>query len=632
MGSRCSDGGGTAAEPSTQERRPRRPITPAAPDGGQRGLGGHVSWCGCRRGRIADRQFAGTGIVDVASGFQVNGVNVGQVVAGTSQTVSAAQWAVGTTFVVSTSSQTLTLPATSTLSTSGGIVIQTIGQAVSLAPNGSDTINGSNTTATIASGLTAVVSTNGAGAVYATPTTAGAGNVTAAGALTSNQLVVGGGTSAVATLGSPGTTTTVLHGNASGAPSFGAVSVSADISGLGTGVATALGVNTGSAGSFLKNSGDALSGTFSGNFTLSGVPTMTGLSSGTIAECGGFATASNVLIRGTCPGGGGSVSLSAATPNLVFTPDPITGTGTIGTTAALNTQSGNSAYTVLSTDAGKTVRRTNTVTESDVIPQAFASGFGFGYKTATVGNTLTATTSTINNITGATGIKMGPQQAAYVFSDGTNWLAQFGLPTPPTQISTLYLDDDFSWKASQGTGAQVRATTPTLTTPVLGVATATSINKVALTQPSSAATLTIADGKTLTDTSGVGAVLLKGATGGGFAAAVAADIPATTFGTGTTHNLAAPREYWECTGTCTVTPPTPAAGYEFCVRNVTGVSTVITLAAVSSVLYEKTDNSAYGTANTAATSGGAVGDKVCIVGKDSTHYDVFSFTGTWSMP
>lgn len=39
---------------------------------------------------------------------------------------------------------------------------------------------------------------------------------------------------------------------------------------------------------------------------------------------------------------------------------------------------------------------------------------------------------------------------------------------------------------------------PTLTTPSLGVATATSINKVAITAPATSATLTIADGKTLT--------------------------------------------------------------------------------------------------------------------------------------
>lgn len=49
-----------------------------------------------------------------------------------------------------------------------------------------------------------------------------------------------------------------------------------------------------------------------------------------------------------------------------------------------------------------------------------------------------------------------------------------------------------------GTGNLVFATSPTLVTPVLGVASATSINKVALTAPASGATLTIADGKTLT--------------------------------------------------------------------------------------------------------------------------------------
>jgi hypothetical protein len=49
-----------------------------------------------------------------------------------------------------------------------------------------------------------------------------------------------------------------------------------------------------------------------------------------------------------------------------------------------------------------------------------------------------------------------------------------------------------------GTGALVFANTPTLVTPVLGVATATTVNKVALTQPATGSTLTIADGKTLT--------------------------------------------------------------------------------------------------------------------------------------
>lgn len=52
-------------------------------------------------------------------------------------------------------------------------------------------------------------------------------------------------------------------------------------------------------------------------------------------------------------------------------------------------------------------------------------------------------------------------------------------------------------------GGVVFSDTPTLITPVLGVATATSINKVAITTPATSATLTIADGKTLTATNTV---------------------------------------------------------------------------------------------------------------------------------
>ena len=49
-----------------------------------------------------------------------------------------------------------------------------------------------------------------------------------------------------------------------------------------------------------------------------------------------------------------------------------------------------------------------------------------------------------------------------------------------------------------GTGALVFANTPTLVTPVLGVATATSLNKMAITAPATSSTLAVADGKTLT--------------------------------------------------------------------------------------------------------------------------------------
>ena len=51
---------------------------------------------------------------------------------------------------------------------------------------------------------------------------------------------------------------------------------------------------------------------------------------------------------------------------------------------------------------------------------------------------------------------------------------------------------------STGSGNLVLSTSPTLATPTLGVATATTINKVTFTAPAVSATLTIADGKTFT--------------------------------------------------------------------------------------------------------------------------------------
>ncbi len=55
-----------------------------------------------------------------------------------------------------------------------------------------------------------------------------------------------------------------------------------------------------------------------------------------------------------------------------------------------------------------------------------------------------------------------------------------------------------AFSSSTGSGAVVGQTAPVLVTPNVGVATATSVNKVAITAPATSATLTIANGKTLT--------------------------------------------------------------------------------------------------------------------------------------
>jgi hypothetical protein len=55
-----------------------------------------------------------------------------------------------------------------------------------------------------------------------------------------------------------------------------------------------------------------------------------------------------------------------------------------------------------------------------------------------------------------------------------------------------------TFTGTSGTGNFARVTSPSFVTPTLGVASATSINKVAITAPATGATLAIAEGKTLT--------------------------------------------------------------------------------------------------------------------------------------
>lgn len=70
------------------------------------------------------------------------------------------------------------------------------------------------------------------GAAWESFSPTGTGDVTASGTLTANRLLIGGGTTVAAALGSLGTTTTLLHGNAAGAPTFAAVSLTADVLGV----------------------------------------------------------------------------------------------------------------------------------------------------------------------------------------------------------------------------------------------------------------------------------------------------------------------------------------------------------------------------------------------------------------
>jgi hypothetical protein len=123
--------------------------------------------------------------------------------------------------------------------------------------------------------------------------------------------------------------------------------------------------------------------------------------------------------------------------------------------------------------------------------------------TSDLGGTLNTTAITFTQFGAAVGVSDGDKGDIVVSGTGTIW--NFDSAVVTTAAKTVLDDttvaamvDTLGGASSTGSTGLVRQTTPTLITPVLGVATATSVNKITITQPATGATLTIPDGVTLT--------------------------------------------------------------------------------------------------------------------------------------
>jgi hypothetical protein len=154
---------------------------------------------------------------------------------------------------------------------------------------------------------------------------------------------------------------------------------------------------------------------------------------------------------------------------------------------------------------------TNAATASTIVARD-ASG---NFLANTITATLSGTASLASNLTGGT-----LNKGEIVYMSGVNTTSKLTAPTTnnvglhyntatnapywvqSTLSNTYYAATTSAQLAGvisdeTGSGNLVFSTSPTLVTPTLGVATATSINKMTITAPATGSTLTIADGGTL---------------------------------------------------------------------------------------------------------------------------------------
>lgn len=304
------------------------------------------------------------------------------------------------------------------------------------------TITGTVPVANGGTGLTAGTS----GGVLAYTAT---GTLASSGALTVSRIVLGGGAGAVPTvMGSLGTTSTLLHGNAAGAPTFSAVALASDVSGTLPFANGGTGLSSGTSGGLLYFSGTttlASSGAYTANRLLTG-----GGAAAAPVQLGSLGT-TTTLLHGNAAGAPtfGAVSLTADVSGTL----PVANGGSGATTlTGLLRGNGTSAFSIITTSStvGEVLRVTAADTyawgalnlaDTDAVTGALGVAYGGTALTGTpangqlaVGNgtnyTLATLTGTANQVVvtnGAGTITLSTPQS--IATASTPQFARLGLGT-----------------------------------------------------------------------------------------------------------------------------------------------------------------------------------------------------------
>jgi hypothetical protein len=295
------------------------------------------------------------------------------------------------------------------------------------------------------------------------------------GALTANALVLGGGAGVAPTvLGSLGTTSTVLHGNAAGAPTFGAVALASDVSGT-------LPLGNGGTGLFSFTAGDLVYFASGTSFTKLGIGTAgqyLTVNSGATAPQWTTAVASGVTSFQTSMAGLTPNTATTGSVTLAGTLGPANGgTGVANNSAATVTSSGNFAYTrTLTGTTNVTFPTSGTLLSTAAVITPAQGGTGVANNASST-LTISGSFGTTLTVSGTTAITL-PTSGTLATLAGTETLTNKTLTNPTITNYTETL---------QAVGTVGASSTLALTNGTVLTATLTASTPCTFTMPTATA-------------------------------------------------------------------------------------------------------------------------------------------------